>query len=299
MYESALRKDTVVQMTLLEKSMCYKQGKYEKKRDDKGIRSRGVVRCGYEAKIAVLQVGQSSIYIVSNFVEEHNHLLFLPKELSLVNIPPHKQFGILEVQAGGIQNIGCTKTDLYNYARDIRREYKGHDAKMVYEHFICEKSKNDPFYIKMKANDNDKLTHCFWADAKSRSSYKAYGDAIVFNNHGQTIVFGCGFLNKETTESFLWLLEQFKDTMSADPPNIFITDQDPAMGRPLLKLFLVHFTDFCIWHIMNKFSVKISACAHKDSLSELEKCVWDLDTKEELDSQWMEIIDRRKLHDND
>ncbi|KAL6222066.1 hypothetical protein ACLB2K_005458 [Fragaria x ananassa] len=317
--------------------VCYKQGNYEKKVDDKGIRSRGVVRCGCEAKIAVLQVEQSTMYRISTFVEEHNHLLanleevhmltshrkvsdakkLLTKQLALVNVPTYKQFGILEVQAGGIQNIGCTKRDLYNYARDLRSEYKGHDADMVNEHFLCEKSKNDSFFYKMEADGDDKLTHCFWADARSRSSYKLYGDAIVFdttyntnrygmifapilgvNNHGQTIVFGCGFLNNETTESFIWLFEQFKEAMQGDLPKIIITDQDPAIAKAISQVFPGTFHRFCIWHIMNKFSEKIGACAHQDTLSELKKCVWDSDTKEEFDARWKEVIDRAKLHEN-
>lgn len=81
------------------------------------------------------------MYRISYFVEEHNHVLtsseevhllrshckvskakmLLTQQHGLVNIPTCKQFSILEVQAGGIPNIGCTKKDLYNYARDLRR----------------------------------------------------------------------------------------------------------------------------------------------------------------------------------
>nr|XP_011462078.1 PREDICTED: protein FAR1-RELATED SEQUENCE 5-like [Fragaria vesca subsp. vesca] len=200
--------------------VCYKQGKFEKKMDVESKRSRGLVRCGCQARIAVLQVGQSTMYRISNFVEEHNHLLSLPEEvhqlrshckmseakkilsqqLGLVNIPPHKQFSILEVQAGGIQNIGCTKTDLYNYARDLRREYKGHDAKMLNEYFH---------------------------DSKSRRAYKFYGDAVVFDTTYNTNRYGMIFAP----------LLGFKKAMPAGPPKIIITDQDPAIGKVISQMF--------------------------------------------------------------
>lgn len=164
--------------------VCYKQGKFEQKVDSESKRPRGVVRTGCNARLAVLQVGQSTMYRISYFVEEHNHVLtiseevhllrshrkvseakmLLTQQLGLVNIPTCKQFSILEVQAGGIPNIGCTKKDLYNYARDLRREYKGHDAKMLNEHFLCEQSKNESFVFKMEAHGDDKLTHCLIGD---------------------------------------------------------------------------------------------------------------------------------------
>ncbi|KAL6193058.1 hypothetical protein ACLB2K_034143 [Fragaria x ananassa] len=282
-----------------------------------GIRSHSQKKCkGSEdisrkeyARIAVLQVGQSTMYRISNFVKEHNHLLSLPEEvhqlrshrkmseakkilsqqLGLVNIPPHKQFSILEVQAGGIQNIGCTKTDLYNYARDLRREYKGHDAKMLNDYFHGEQSKDDSFVFKMETDDDDRLAHCFWTDSKSRRAYKFYGDAVVFDTTYNTNRYGMIFAP----------LLGFKKAMPAGPPKIIITDQDPAIGNAISQVFPGSFHRYCIWHIMNKFSEKIGASVHQDSLSELKKCVWDSDTKEEFDARWIEVIDKGKLNNNE
>ena len=110
----------------------------------------------------------------------------------------------------------------------------------------------------IEADDDDRLKHCFWADPTSRRAYKFYGDVVVFdttyntnrygmvfaplvrvNNHGQTILFGCGSLCNETTKSFLWLFEQFKKAMPTGPP----TDQDLAMEMLFHKLFQVCFID--------------------------------------------------------
>lgn len=105
---------------------------------------------------------------------------------------------------------------------------------------------------------------------QARRAYKFYGDAVVFdttyntnrygmifapllgvNNHGQTIVFGCCFLNNETTESFVCLFEQFKKAMLAGPPKFFITDQDSTIGKAISQVFPGMFHRYCIWHILN------------------------------------------------
>lgn len=51
---------------------------------------------------------------------------------------------------------------------------------------------------------------------------------VGVNNCGQTIVFDIAFLSDETTESFVWLFEQFKEAMSGDDQNMIITYQAPA-----------------------------------------------------------------------
>ncbi|KAK3204279.1 hypothetical protein Dsin_018325 [Dipteronia sinensis] len=53
------------------------------------------------------------------------------------------------------------------------------------------------------------------------------------NNHGQTIVFACAFLREETTNSFIWLFEQFKKAMPGGAPKMIITDQDLAMMKAI------------------------------------------------------------------
>ena len=60
---------------------------------------------------------------------------------------------------------------------------------------------------------------------------------VGVNNHSQTIVFACSFLSDETTNSFLWLFEQFKTAMPGGSPKMIITDQDPAMTKAIVQAF--------------------------------------------------------------
>lgn len=106
--------------------------------------------------------------------------------------------------------------------------------------------------------------HCFWADLICSRAYKFYSDVIVFdtayntnrhvmvfasfigaNNHGQTVVFGCALLSDESTKSFIWLFEQFKEAMPGDDPKIIITDRDSAMAKAISQAFPHSFHTFC------------------------------------------------------
>nr|XP_011468484.1 PREDICTED: uncharacterized protein LOC105352638 [Fragaria vesca subsp. vesca] len=147
---------------------------------------------------------------------------FREKSLSLVNVKTHKWFEFFGIQAGGIENIGCTQRDLYNYGRTYHEEKKGHDGDILYMHFQNEKEKDSFFVYKMESDEENKVTRCFWADSISRRAYSFYGDVVIFdttyntnrygmifapftgvNNHGQTIIFACAFLNDETADSFV------------------------------------------------------------------------------------------------
>ncbi|KAL5787412.1 hypothetical protein ACOSP7_004361 [Xanthoceras sorbifolium] len=200
----------------------------------------------------------------------------------------------------GACHIGCTKTDIYNYERDLQNAVKGHDAELLYEYFKSEQEKNSSFTFKIKAGDDDRIIHCFWADVVSRHAYKYFGDVVVFdttyntnrygiifaplirvNHHGQSIVFACAFLGDETIDSFLWLFDQFKEAMPGSAPKMIIIDQDPAMTKVIAQVFPNTYHRFCIWHILNKFSEKLNAVIYRDHYS-----------------KWLELIENCKLHEN-
>ena len=175
------------------------------------------------------------------------------------------------MQSGGIENIGCTQTDLYNLERDIRADMKGHDGEMFYEYLKLEQVRNPSFTFQIEADEDKKITRCFWSDATSRRAYKSYGDVVIFdttyntnrcglifapimgvNNHGQTIIFCCGFLNHESVDDFIWLFTQFLESMPGDALKMIITDQDPAMTKafPLVLPNTLH--RYCGLYKLNK-----------------------------------------------
>ncbi|XP_015389930.2 protein FAR1-RELATED SEQUENCE 5-like [Citrus sinensis] len=263
--------------------VCSKEGATTKEVVEKKRRC-SKVREGCKAKLAVVK-SKSGTYVVSVFEEDHNHPLTTPRrvhllrshrnvsevkrslthQLAAANIPIHQQISVLELQGGGIQNIGCLGKDLYNDETKSKNKVKGHDADMLLEHFQLEKEKNSAFTFTIESDNENRITHCFWADATSRRGYNSFGDVVVFdttyntnkygmifapfigvNNHGQTTVFACSFLSDETTESFVWLFEQFKKAMPGDLPKMIITDQDPAITKAISETLPNTFHRYCI-----------------------------------------------------
>ncbi|KAI8530065.1 hypothetical protein RHMOL_Rhmol11G0026000 [Rhododendron molle] len=140
-------------------------------------------------------------YVVSVFVETHNHSLVSPgrthllpshrkvtsakralaEQLSQANVPTCQQMSIFEVQSEGLENVGFGLQDLYNSQSDIRTMLLWQDADMLYEYFQIQQQKNSAFMFSMEKDDEMRLTHCFWADAKARKSYQYFGDVVVFD----------------------------------------------------------------------------------------------------------------------
>ncbi|XP_020421372.1 protein FAR1-RELATED SEQUENCE 5-like [Prunus persica] len=118
------------------------------------------------------------------------------------------------------------------------------------------------------------------------------------NNHGQTIVLACTFLSKETTESFVWMFEEFKKAMPGGEPKTIITDQDAAMAIAISIAFPTTFHRLCIWHITSKFSVKLPHSAYKEYWHEFQKAIWDTDNKDEFDAKWNIVVTKAGLTDH-
>lgn len=250
---------------LLHKEFCCNKQGGRTKININAKRSRGLTRVGSNAKLAIVKSTSGTGFMVKQFIEVHNHLLTTPhkvhflrshrnvsdvkraltESLAAANVPTCLQIGFLEIQAGGIENIGCLDQDLYNCMRDARKVLVGHNANILYEYFQDQKAKNPAFTYLIFSNHENKLKHYFWADASSRKSYQLYGEVVVFdttyntnrysmifasfvgvNNHGQTILLGCAFLSDETSDTFEWLLQEFWKSMPAGPPRMIITDQD-------------------------------------------------------------------------
>ncbi|CAL9021285.1 unnamed protein product [Prunus brigantina] len=277
--------------------VCCKQGYSLISTVSSKRRRRGCTRTSCKVKVAILKVKEKNKYIVVGFNEVHNHdmttvdkvhLLRSHRNLiestnvysahmSKVNIHVHKQVSLLEVQVGGLENVWFVKRDMYNYLRDVCGEVIGHDAELLKKHFLAEQEKNESFYFKMEVDSEGRMSNVFWSDGRSRRAYGFFGDVVVFdtmfntnrygmvfapllgvNNHRQTVLFGCAFLTSEITDSFLWLLEEFKTAMPSEPPKMIITDQDTAMSKAIAVTLPTTFHRYCIWHILNKITEKPS-----------------------------------------
>ncbi|CAL9000027.1 unnamed protein product [Prunus brigantina] len=317
--------------------VCCKHGAYRKDETRERKRQRGISRCNCKAKIVVVKTHGSKKYTISLFAEGHNHKMIpsgrmhllrshrrisdstkvLTKQLGSVNIPINQKVSIFEVQSRGMDKIGFMKKDMYNLECSVNEKLRNHDVELVTEYFMAEQKKNEAFYFRIEGDGDNRFSRCFWADATSRRAYGFYGDVVVFdttfntnrydltfapmlgvNNHGQTIVLACAFLSKETTESFIWMFEEFKKAMPGGEPKTIITDQDAAMSRAISIAFPTTFHRLCIWHITSKFSVKLPHSAYKEYWREFQKAIWDTDNKDEFDAKWNIVVTKAGLTDH-
>ncbi|XP_020413364.1 protein FAR1-RELATED SEQUENCE 5-like [Prunus persica] len=230
--------------------------------------------------------------------------------------------------SGGSESDDCVTANGRVYIPEVRNEetpavgMKFDSLDLVYNFynryaFLAGFEKNEAFYFKIEGDGHDKFSRFFWADATSRRAYGFYGDVVVFdttfntnrydltfapmlgvNNHGQTIVLACAFFSKETTESFIWMFEEFKKPMPGGEPKMIITDQDAAMTRVISIAFPTTFHRLCIWHITSKFSVKLPHSAYKEYWSEFQKVIWDTDNKDEFDAKWNIVVTKAGLTDH-
>ncbi|KAL2532707.1 Protein FAR1-RELATED SEQUENCE 5 [Abeliophyllum distichum] len=268
-----------------------------------GERNRGHVRCGCNARLSVVKQQTGEGWVVSTFFEQHNHPLAtrsrvhllrshrgvskikkaLVQQFSEANIPTCQQVRLLEIDAGGPSSIGCVEKDIRNYQRDVRQEMLGHDAETLIEHFTFEKEKNPNFVFDYETDDENKFVRYFWANCESRRSYAYFGDVVVFdttyntnkysmvfgpfvgvNHHGQIVIFGCGLLSDETTESFVWLFTKFIEAM----PN-------HAVPREKMNVVLYNDQYHRLVHIIKK----------SESPAEFEQ-------------QWIEVMETTELGNN-
>lgn len=131
-------------------------------------------------------------------------------------------------------------------------------------------------------------------DARSRLSYKVFGDVVTFdttyktnkysipfahftglNQYHQSILFGCALLQDETEKSFTWLFENWLKAMGGKSLVSIITDQDLTKKTVISKVFPHTQHRLCLWHIRKKFPEKLSHIYHKTSIfkCDLKKCI--------------------------
>ncbi|KAL2461525.1 Protein FAR1-RELATED SEQUENCE 5 [Abeliophyllum distichum] len=276
------------------------------------------------------RIANRNLWVVNKFVAEHNHALCTPSRVHLLrshrcvtatkkalaqqfseaNIPTCQQLRLMEIDAGGAASIGYVERDLRNHERDIREQLKGHDAETLIEFFSFEKEKSPNFYFNYETDSENTFVRCFWADSESRRSYKCFGEAVVFdttyntnkysmifapfvgvNHHGQTVLFGCGLLSNESTESFVWLLSNFLDVMSGQAPNIIITDQDAAIAKSISMVLPLTFHRYCMWHILNKFSEKMNVMVHNEEYHMLVNIIKNSESPDEFEARWSAIME--------
>ncbi|KAK1359316.1 hypothetical protein POM88_043790 [Heracleum sosnowskyi] len=158
-------------------------------------------RCDCHAMIKLKFVGLRG-YVVSTFVDDHNHSLasaagkqFLrcSRQLNFfhqnfifdfgrANVGPVKTFNIVKEMVGSYENVCATSTDFKNFNRDLRSRIGKNDADMIIEKFrLKRETSNNTFFYEYKQDKDGHLTGLFWADATGIRNYSIFGDTLSFD----------------------------------------------------------------------------------------------------------------------
>ncbi|XP_028070209.1 protein FAR-RED IMPAIRED RESPONSE 1-like [Camellia sinensis] len=207
-----------------------------------------------------------------------------------------------------------------NYSNNARRLRLGiGDAESVTHYFHKMQQQNSNFYTAINLDEDGRMRNLFWADARSRAAYKAFGDVVSFdttyltnkydmpfalfvgvNHHGQSILFGYGLFSKKNTETFVWLFKEWLSCMSDAPPKAIITDQCRAMQNAIEIVFPQARHRWCLWHIMKKISEKLRGYSQYESIKvAFSNAVYDSFTKDEFEEYWEAMIENFNLNDNE
>ncbi|KAL4592423.1 hypothetical protein LXL04_005417 [Taraxacum kok-saghyz] len=291
-----------------------------------------------KAKISVIAYGDGRCAITRVFLE-HNHALspkksrfqrshkkmdsYAKRRLELndyAGIPLNKSFHSLVVEAKGYDKLPFGETDCRSYIAKVRQLRLGlGDAEALRNYFVRMQRRSSNFFYVIDMDDEGRLRNVFWADARSRAAYDSFGDVVSFdstyltnkynmpfapfvgvNHHGQSILFGCGLLSREDTETYVWLFKSWLECMNGRAPKSIITDQCRSMQGAVAQVFPESHHRLCLWHIMKKIPEKLSGLAEYKAIKRtLKTLVYESIDTEEFEDGWCKLIENYGLQKND
>ncbi|XP_073129240.1 protein FAR-RED IMPAIRED RESPONSE 1-like [Henckelia pumila] len=171
----------------------------------------------------------------------------------IADIPLHKSYNSVVVEAGGYEKMTFIEKDCRNYIDKVRKLRLGEgDAAAIQAYFSKMQFLSPGFFFSLDLDDEGRLKNIFWADNRCRQAYKEFGDVMTFdttyltnkydmpfapfvgvNHHGHSTLLGCGLLSSEDTETFVWLFKIWLEFMEFKSPQGIITDQDRAMQNAI------------------------------------------------------------------
>ncbi|KAL4650853.1 hypothetical protein ACB092_01G117300 [Castanea dentata] len=197
-------------------------------------------------------------------------------------------------------------------------ELKEGDAHAVYNYFCRMKLTNPNFFYLFDLDDDGRLRNVFWADARSRAAYGYFCDTVAIdttclankyeiplisfvgmNQHGQSVLLGCGFLGHESVEYFVWILRAWLKCMLGCPPQVIITDQCKPLQTAVCEVFPNARHCYCMWYIMQRVPEKLGGLKGYEAIKrQLNKAVYGSLKIAEFETSWADMIKQHRLGDN-
>lgn len=299
------------------------------RRGCKGMRNTSSRKQNCEAKICVTLCKDGN-YRILTVMLNHNHELLPHQFLKDIDVHAKRTSGQKGIDARvkrtsdqkGIDT--CVKrtsdqNDCGNYpCRERHLIGSNGDGEALQKYLVRMQEQDSNFFHAIDLDDFFHVRSVFWADGRSRATYESFGDVVIvdttylsnqykvplatfvgLNHHGQSVLFGCGFLSCQDSESFIWLFQSWLHCMSGVPPQGIITDHCKAMQKAVETVFPSTRQRWCLSCIMKKVPQKIHGHAKHGSIRDLlQNAVYDTLTTNEFERNWKKIVDDFDLEDN-
>nr|XP_043630659.1 protein FAR1-RELATED SEQUENCE 3 [Erigeron canadensis] len=295
---------------------------------------------GCNAMLRIKSKSQNN-WVVTKFVKEHNHPLTnahkvnyhrQKRQFSGAKTNTSESHPMVGVVPNGVMylsrstsmesNRGVQISDsiINSVGHSTSKRSFGRDAQNLLDYFRKMQAENPGFYYAIQLDDDNRMANVFWADARSRTAYSHFGDAVTLdtmyrvkhykvpfapftgvNHHGQTILFGCALLLDDSECTYTWLFKTFLAAMGDQAPISLITDSEKSVQAAVANVFPR--TRHCIskWHVLREGHERLAYVCHMhpNFQTELYNCINLTETINEFESAWDSILDRYDLRRND
>ncbi|XP_044979402.1 protein FAR1-RELATED SEQUENCE 5-like [Hordeum vulgare subsp. vulgare] len=300
-----------------------------------GRRTRAVTRVGCKAMIRVKKQDAGK-WAITKLETAHNHPLVPQNQAHCLR--PHKPLSECGKQRSsssssyGVRRNGgmfltiepppptppVPQTTSIIAAQPLAPHYISADgignATRVILDYVKRMQAEDPaFFYAMQFVEGHPVGNVFWSDARARTAYKDFGDAVFLddhckrskhelplvtftgvNHHCQPVLFGCAVIRDNSEASFAWLFETLLLAMSGQHPVSLTTEYDGAIQSAVHKVLPQTRHRFCSLHILNEAQCKLSdlLTAFPSLYDELVSCINMSDTIDEFEANWEALISK-------
>ncbi|VAH96010.1 unnamed protein product [Triticum turgidum subsp. durum] len=189
----------------------------------------------------------------------------------------------------------------------------GNATRVILDYVKRMQAEDPAFFYAMQFVEGHPVGNVFWSDARARTAYKDFGDAVFLddhckrskyelplvtftgvNHHCQPVLFGCAVIRDNSEASFAWLFETLLLAMSGQHPVSLTTEYDGAIQSAVHKVLPHTRHRFCRWHILNEAQCKLSDFlnAFPSLYDDLVNCINMSDTIDEFEANWEALISK-------
>ncbi|XP_021769663.1 protein FAR1-RELATED SEQUENCE 8-like [Chenopodium quinoa] len=159
-------------------------------------------------------------------------------------VPVSQIYNCMARDRNRLENMPFAQKDLHEeVAKQKKKIFDEGDAKAMFAYFQTMVEDNSNFFYTYRVDKEGRLKDVLWVDVRSRAVYEEFGDVVCFdftyltneykllfcnfvevNHHGQTILFRCALVSRETAETFEWVYSNWLRCMENKTPLAILTD---------------------------------------------------------------------------